>query len=84
MLTMHVEPPSDATEDERRILERYALPQLTPTHGEEPEVVHYLEPQSGQIERFDLFELAPALFREFAVTPMTLVGVKAFAEDLAS
>ena len=58
---------ADATEDERYLLRRWGM-RIVPYSGlvlPEPEVRQLLEPQSGQIRCFDLFEVTPSPFLEF-------------------
>ena len=74
-----VEPPTDATEDERRMLEYFGI-RLEPYPEEPPRIIHLLEPISPEIETYDLFEHAPGMFLEFANTATTVEGVKLFAD----
>ena len=79
-----IEPPPDATDAERRVLALWGHLALSPDPGEQARVIHLLEPQSGPIECFDLFDSAPGLFLEFANTATTLQGVKRFADRYGS
>ncbi len=72
--------PRDVTNDERRFLNRWGLLRVLSVSGKRARIIHVLEPQSSKMERCDLFESAPGLFFELAHTPMTLEGVKAFAD----
>lgn len=74
-----VKPPSDATDDEKRVLEQFGFT-LMPHPEEPPSIIYFLEPISPEIETYDLFESAPGLFIEFANTPTTVEGVKSFAD----
>ena len=71
-----VEPPPNATEDERLAFELWGDDLLL----EKPaRIIYWLEPLSPEIEYFDLFEDAPGMFLEFANSPLSPEGVKAFA-----
>jgi hypothetical protein len=72
------ERPTDFTDDEQRFVDRWGYPDDS---LERARIIHLLEPLSPKCERFDLFESAPGLFLEFAHTPTTPEGVKAFADQ---
>ena len=48
--------------------------------GDKPAIVQLLLPRSDKIERFDLFERAPALFRDVASAQTTVEGVTKLAD----
>jgi hypothetical protein len=67
-----------ATEDERYVAERW--PEVFgPITRIFPDVMKFLRPRSERMSRFDLFEVGPSAFLEFAQTPTTEEGIKAFA-----
>jgi hypothetical protein len=73
------ERPTDLTDDEQQFIDRWGGPELLPD-GSKARIVSLVVPQSRKLERFDLFESAPGMFLEFAHTPRTPDGVKAFAD----
>ena len=71
-----VEPPPNATEDERLAAKLWDYDLVI----EKPaRIIYWLKPLSPEIEYFDLFEDAPGMFLEFANSPRSPEGVKAFA-----
>jgi hypothetical protein len=70
-------PPSDATEDERYLLDKWGMhivpdvsSELMIEYGIEPEVREILEPKSDKVRRFDLFKEASSPFLEFVNAPL--------------
>ncbi len=72
--------PSNATDDERLLLQRWGVKFMQTMTLQEP-VEFFLEPNSHETNSFDLFERAPALFLTFAETPGTAQDVKQFADE---
>jgi hypothetical protein len=71
----------DATDDERYLAERWGGLLLADTHhGVEPEVLSMLRPRTKRTRSFDLYEIGPSAYLEFAQTPLTPDGVKSFAD----
>ena len=75
----------DASDDERFMGNRWGRHLLIGDHDPRdgtptPRVIGMLRPRSERIRRFDLFQSGPSTFLEFARTPLTPEGVKAFVD----
>jgi hypothetical protein len=71
--------PPDATDDEWDLANRWGGLLLGPPELS-PGVLNILRPRSERTKRFDLLQSGPSAFIEFAQTPLTPDGVKAFAD----
>jgi hypothetical protein len=69
----------DATDDERYLAEKWGG-LLLADNGVEPEVLSMLRPRTKRTRSFDLYEIGPSAYLEFAQTPLTPDGVKSFAD----
>jgi hypothetical protein len=68
----------DATDDEKYLAEQWGGLLLAQVLG--PEVWLMLRARSKRIRSFELYEIGPRAFLEFAQTPLTPAGVKSFAD----
>src|SRR5688572_8274459 len=78
-----LEPPLDATGEERFVIENWGISIPTPDLGKRKrKVIDLLVPNSAEIQRADLFKDEPGVFLEFAYSTTTPEDVTALANRL--